>query len=66
MYIKDPLQVKYYETKLKRKLTESERIGETPVYMNGQKVYLEIRDVHFPYDFMDRTTLIAVLKRYNK
>lgn len=66
MYIKDPLQVKYYEMLINRPLTESERLGEKPIRLNGQMVYLELRDVQFPYDFMDRTTLIAVLKRYNK
>lgn len=56
-FVKDPLQVKYYERQLGRKLTEEERNGEKPVYIRGVKRYLEIHDVNFPYDFMTLTQL---------
>ena len=61
MLVKDPLQVKYYERLLRRKLTEKERIGETPVKLDGSKVYLELTDVSFPYGFMTDNQLHSLL-----
>jgi len=56
-YVKDPLQVKYYERQLGRKLTEEERNGEKPVTIRGTKRYLELQEVQFPYGFMTTTQL---------
>jgi len=56
-YIKDPLQVKYYERLLGRHLTDDERNGQKQVVIRGQKRYLELTDVHFPYGFMSTTQL---------
>lgn len=56
-YVKDPLQVKYYERQLGRKLTEEEKLGEVPVYLKGIKTYLELTEIHFPYGFMSITQL---------
>ncbi len=56
-YVKDPLQVKYYEKLLGRKLTEAEKYGEVPVMIQGKKLYLELTSIHFPYGFMSHTQL---------
>lgn len=61
MTVKDPIQIKYYERLLKRKLTERERIGEVPVRYKGAKIYLEINDVVFPYGFMTETQIHSLL-----
>lgn len=63
MYVKDPLQIKAIERKLGRKLTYFERIGEMPVYIDGIKTYLELRDLYFPYDFLDELQLLALLSK---
>lgn len=58
-YVKDPIQVAYYERILKRRLTDDEKMGETAVYTNGQKIYLSLEDIHFPYGFMSETQLTS-------
>ena len=66
MYVKDPLQVKYYERKLGRKLTDAERLGEEKICINGQTFYLEIRELYFPYDFMDKLQLFSLTDKGSK
>lgn len=61
MLVKDPIQIKYYERLLKRKLTERERIGEVPIRYKGNKIYLEINDVVFPYGFMTENQIHSLL-----
>lgn len=56
-YVKDPLQVKYYEKILGRHLTQEEKLGEKAVVLQGQKVYLELTDIQFPFGFMTITQL---------
>lgn len=62
MLIKDPIQIKYYERVLGRKLTNDERIGEKPVRIKGIKVYLEIQDIVFPYGLMEENVCRSLLK----
>lgn len=66
MLVKDPLQVKYYERLLRRKLTEAERLGQIPIRLDGNKVYLELTDVSFPYGFMTETQLHSLLANRTK
>ena len=61
MLVKDPLQVKFYEKKLGRALTEAEKHGEVAVLMEGITTYLEIKDLVFPYDFMSDITVKSLL-----
>ncbi len=61
MLVKDPLQVKFYERKLGRALTDAEKYGEVPVLLEGTKTYLEIRELIFPYDFMSDITVKSLL-----
>lgn len=62
MLIKDPIQIKIWEVRLGRKLTDDERIGEKPVWYKGRKVYLELTDVVYPYGLMDETVVRSLLK----
>lgn len=66
MLVKDPLQIKYYERVLRRKLTEPERLGQVPVRIKGVKVYLEITDVIYPYGFMTETQIHSLLANKSK
>ena len=61
MLIKDPMQVMFYEKKLGRKLTENEILGQVPVKIGRHNIYLEIKDLTFPYDFMSQTQLFSLV-----
>lgn len=47
--IPDPIQVKWLERQLNRKLTEEELHGEEPVFLNNKAVVVE--KLQFPEDF---------------
>lgn len=61
-YMVDPFQVKYWEKKLKRKLTDKEKIGAVPVKYGSYEIYLELTELYFPYDLMDRVILLQLNK----
>lgn len=66
MLIKDPLQVRFWERRLRRPLTVLEKYGHDPVLYKGQQIYLELQNINFPYGFMDRLQVVTLLNRYNK
>lgn len=61
--MKDPLQVKYWEQKLGRTLTEAEKQGQQEIEFQGHKIFLELTDLIFPYDFMDKIILHSINKK---
>lgn len=66
MTFKDPLQVRYYEKKLGRKLSEAEVNGQVPVQIGRHSIYLEINEIVFPYDLMSRTDLFSLVGKVGK
>ncbi len=66
MQFKDPMQVRYWEKQLGRKLTEAEKEGQFPIKLDGHTIFLELKDLNFPYDLMDSVTLASLGKRASK
>lgn len=63
MYMSDPLQVKYWEKKLGRKLTEAEKTGINPVKYGMHEIYLELTQLYFPYDLMEKVILLQLNRK---
>ncbi len=63
MYMADPLQVLYWERKLKIKLTEAQKAGTQPVEHENTTIYLELKQLYFPDDLMDEITLLQINKK---
>lgn len=61
--MKDPLQIKHWEKKLGRKLTVAEKNSDYPVTIGDNTFYLEIQELDFPYDLMDRNVLFQLNKK---
>lgn len=60
MIVYDPVKIKHYERLLNRKLNYMEIVGQVPVKINNIRVYLDIPELRFPYDFMSETVLQSV------
>ena len=66
MKFKDPLQVRYYEKKIGRELSKDEINGQLPVRLGRNEIYLEIRELSFPYDLMSRNDLFGLVGKIGK